>query len=189
MRLDIQVFYLLNNLAGKSDLFDFILQFLATSFFWVLWILFFVMLIITVHDKSRLARFIQKISETRKINFKLFLTAIVSSGLGYLLSQIIGKLFFRERPFVALDSVTKLIEKSALDKSFPSDHTVLSFALAFCVFYFDKRWGKVFLILASLVGLSRVFVGVHYLSDVIGGAILAWLVSWLVYKTLRKVKF
>jgi len=188
MGLDIQIFYILNNLAGKSDWLDFVLQFFATDFFWVMWILFFVMLIITVHDKSRFARFVKKAAEIRKINLKLLLTAVISSGASFVISQIIGKLFFRERPFVVLEGVTKLIEKSALDKSFPSDHTVLSFALAFSVFYFDKRWGILFIILASLVGLSRIFVGVHYLSDVIGGFILAWAVSWLVFRLLSKIK-
>ncbi len=67
------------------------------------------------------------------------------------------------------------------DPSFPSDHATAAFAIAVAIFLRHRKAGTLALILATLVSISRVALGTHYPSDVIGGALLgtaAALVLW-----------
>jgi undecaprenyl-diphosphatase len=58
------------------------------------------------------------------------------------------------------------------DPSFPSDHATFAFGIATGLLLVSKGVGVPALILAALIGLSRVYTGEHYLSDVIGGALI-----------------
>lgn len=59
--------------------------------------------------------------------------------------------------------------------SFPSGHTITAFALAFYATYLckDKRYGLVFLLIAFLVGYSRIYLGQHFFADVMFGSLLS----------------
>jgi undecaprenyl-diphosphatase len=67
-------------------------------------------------------------------------------------------------------------------KSFPSSHAVNNFALGTMFALFYPRWKYAFWFWASIIALSRVFVGVHYPSDIVGGAIIGSLLALLVFK-------
>ena len=56
--------------------------------------------------------------------------------------------------------------------SFPSSHAVNNFAVAFFLSYYYRKWTWLALLFATLIGFSRIAVGVHYPSDVLGGAIV-----------------
>jgi membrane-associated phospholipid phosphatase len=58
--------------------------------------------------------------------------------------------------------------------SFPSGHTASAFGLAtlLCLFSPDKKWGILYLLLAILVGYSRIYLGQHFLQDVLAGALI-----------------
>lgn len=58
------------------------------------------------------------------------------------------------------------------DPSFPSGHTTIAFACATVLTSFEPRLGALLFLLAGAIGLSRVYVGVHYPLDVLGGAVL-----------------
>ncbi len=98
-------------------------------------------------------------------------------ALAYAAEQIIGFLYFRSRPFVALEGVVKLIDKSPLEKSFPSGHATAAFAIAFGMMLHNRKWGWALVVLALYVSLSRIAVGVHYPADVAGGMIVAALAA------------
>ena len=71
----------------------------------------------------------------------------------------------------------------APDYSFPSGHTGSAFALAVVIFMvMDRKYGIIALILASLMGFSRLYVGIHYPSDVLGGVILGVVTSVIAVK-------
>lgn len=105
---------------------------------------------------------------TRKIGCMMFVAL-----LGTLLVNniLLKNLVARIRPYEVLENLTILIPKPG-EYSFPSGHSGSSFAVA-CVMFrqLPKRYGIPALILAALIGLSRLYVGVHYPSDVLFGAI------------------
>jgi membrane-associated phospholipid phosphatase len=83
--------------------------------------------------------------------------------------------FPRPRPYLA-HQVSLLISPTA-DTSFPSDHATLGFAVAVLVWRYNRRTGAALLLLALVLALARIFVGAHYPSDVLGGAVLGTLTS------------
>ncbi|UFI06852.1 phosphatase PAP2 family protein [Roseibium aggregatum] len=98
---------------------------------------------------------------------------LVASGLSFMLGLAINQLilldFARVRPYDA--NVTHLLISPSADPSFPSDHATATFALAsIFLLYGLRRLGSLYLAAAFLVAISRVYVGTHYISDVIGGA-------------------
>lgn len=100
-----------------------------------------------------------------------------SALIALVFGQIVGKLFPRSRPFIS-HAVTILVSRST-DTSFPSDHATLGFAVAVMVWMCSKKAGAFLLFLAVLLAFSRVYVGAHYPLDVLGGAVLGSLTSWL----------
>ena len=114
-------------------------------------------------------------------------SALASAGLGLLAGQVIGKLWFRERPFAAHPGSTLLLVHKSLDPSFPSDHATAAFAIAFAVLFFSIRAGLLFLLAASAIAFSRVLVGVHYPGDVLAGAAVGLLCAAAVATVGRPV--
>lgn len=97
------------------------------------------------------------------------LTAIAAVFVALAINGGIGSAYFRERPFVAFGFVPLTIE-ARTSKSFPSDHTASAFALATVMLVSKPRLGALMLACAILIGLSRIFVGVHYPGDILAGA-------------------
>ncbi len=117
---------------------------------------------------------------------KVAIVAAVSMGVCFLINNgILKTLVDRTRPYDAVNGLVPLVERMH-DSSFPSGHTSISFSVAM-IYYFmlDKRIGIASLVLATLIGFSRLYVGVHYPTDVLAGCIVgigsACLV-WYVYK-------
>ncbi len=90
-------------------------------------------------------------------------------ALGLAINQGVLLLVHRVRPYDA--GVTHLIIAPSVDPSFPSDHATLAFAAAAALLGAGARRGWVFLIAAAVLSASRIYVGTHYLSDVIGGGL------------------
>ena len=72
------------------------------------------------------------------------------------------------------------------DFSFPSGHTAISFCVA-CVLFrnLPKKWGSLFLILAVLIAFSRLYLGMHYPSDVLAGALTGTFFSFVAEKIIN----
>jgi undecaprenyl-diphosphatase len=85
--------------------------------------------------------------------------------------DLLKSLFARPRPYSGLQNVRLLVACSG-SFSFPSGHAATSFAIASIIGYFSRRTAVPALCIAVLVGFSRIYVGVHYPSDVLAGA--AW---------------
>jgi len=95
-------------------------------------------------------------------------------------------LFARPRPFIALPNAI-LLGAVAKGFSFPSNHAVISFMTAFLLASRFKMH-IIFYFFASLVAFSRVYIGVHYPSDVISGAIIGCLIGWILLRIWRKIE-
>lgn len=102
----------------------------------------------------------------------------VMMGTALLLGLIIGNLILknavaRTRPYdVNTAMQAELLVKTLSDFSFPSGHTLASFEAATVLMIRDKRFGIPALILAILIALSRLYLYVHYPTDVLAGALL-----------------
>lgn len=161
--MDLQVFFAINNLAGHSYILDGLGIFFAI---YALPVLVGVLILLALRKH------------------RLFLQGMFASILAYGMNALIGILIPRHRPFVDY-GVAKLIEKSAESKSFPSDHAALAFAIAAVVAYAYPRWGWLLFICAILIALSRIYVGVHYPTDIIAGACVGILSAWVVHRIIR----
>lgn len=108
------------------------------------------------------------IPKTRKVGY---MSAVALIGSLLINNIILKNLVARIRPYEVIEGLTCLVRKPR-DYSFPSGHTTTSFAAAWVMFRrLPKRYGVSALVLAILISLSRLYVGVHYPSDVLFGAL------------------
>ncbi len=97
-------------------------------------------------------------------------------------SSVLKELIGRTRPCHAIDGVSvvesvRLLVDCGPGKSFPSSHAVNNFAVATLFSYYYRKWTWAFVVWASLVALSRPAVGVHYPSDIVGGALIGTMIA------------
>ncbi len=109
--------------------------------------------------------------------------ALIALAVGGLITNVALKnLVARIRPYDRMAELILLIETQH-DFSFPSGHTCASFAAACGMYHvLGKKQGIPLLILAVLISLSRLYVGVHYPSDVAVGAAVGILAGWAGWK-------
>lgn len=114
------------------------------------------------------------IPKTRKVGCM----SAVALLLSLLVNNVVLKnLVARTRPFDAIQTLMPLVQRP-LDFSFPSGHTASSFAAAGVYFRnLPKRFGLPLLILAVLISVSRLYVGVHFPTDVLFGLVSGLLLS------------
>ncbi len=119
--------------------------------------------------------------KTRQCGIAMMIGMAVSFLVGnVLLKNIIG----RARPFIVDTSIPLLVPFPS-EYSFPSGHTINSFTAAVTIFLYYKKWGVLALIGAALIAFSRLYLFVHYPTDILGGMILGTLVACLVVRFLR----
>lgn len=117
--------------------------------------------------------------------------AMVAIAAGFLLGELgLKNIICRPRPYQAFPDYTSLLIPPPGGYSFPSGHTTSSFAVATVYFKFSKKWGTLALVLAGLIGFSRIFLFCHWPTDVLAGVVLgigvALLTLWLAPKIEAK---
>ncbi|MBN1369232.1 MAG: phosphatase PAP2 family protein [Dehalococcoidaceae bacterium] len=103
------------------------------------------------------------------------MVASASLGTSQGMVEIINNIWVRQRPFEELD--VNLLFYAPTDPSFPSNSASVLFGLAWGIFFYNRKAGAVLLTIAGIQGLSRIYVGVHYPLDILGGAVLGLLVA------------
>lgn len=106
---------------------------------------------------------------------------LLSLGMNFLACNVILKpLVDRTRPYFVLgyDPVIPPVG----DPSFPSGHTSASFAAATAIYCINKKWGIVAYLFAAVMGFSRLYLGVHFPTDVLAGALVGTAAAMLVIR-------
>ena len=113
------------------------------------------------------------------------LAGMVVLVVGLISSEVLKNLVMQPRPFLSLSDVRLLVSPPS-SYSFPSVNVAYAFAASSGASLAAQRllgrmplWGWGFLTLAAVISYSRVYVGVHYPGDVLGGALLGLFVGWL----------
>ncbi len=161
MSLDIYLFRVINNLADQSKFLDFSGVFLADKLAYILVLAAFVIIMLEPNWRQRFFRL-----------FFISFSVLVARGF---MVEIIRWVYARPRPSLFLSDVAVLIHKNLQEPSFPSGHAAAFFALAIAFYFVEKKWFPYFLTAAILMGIARVFVGVHYPLDILVGALIGWL--------------
>lgn len=124
------------------------------------------------------------IPKTRRVGVTMGLTLILCLCIGNL---TLKPLIARIRPYDVVD-VPLLVEKLS-DFSFPSGHTLASVGAATALTLYDRRWGAAALTLAGVIAFSRLYLFVHYPTDVVAGVLLgvalAFLARYIVCRVWR----
>lgn len=165
--MDLQVFLAIYSLTGRWQLLD---QFMIFSARWLPYVMI-AAAVIWFLDGPRRNRFV-----------------LVAFGAALLARFVIVSTIYAvydvERPFEMLSAVVPLVASSG--PAFPSGHAAFYTALAVGLFLHRRRPAIPFLTAAALVVFARVYTGVHWPSDVAGGALIgagtAWLITWYVKK-------
>ncbi len=176
MSIDEALYLWINGLAGKIRFFDELFRGLANDYF----IIVSTCLILLVLWFG-----------TRDEHFKwqnqfAVIGASISLGISQVLVNLCNSFYFRSRPFT--DLPVNLVFYRPTDSSFPSNAATLIFAVAMAVFIINRKAGFILFALAVIHGFSRVYVGIHYPLDILGGAAIGILTALAVYSLVKPQK-
>ena len=130
-----------------------------------------------------LALILMIIPKTRKWGFSMGLALLIGFLVGnLLLKNVVGRI----RPY-DVNQGFELLVKPLSDFSFPSGHTLASFEGAVALFIRNKKLGIAALILATLIAFSRLYLYVHYPTDVLASIILGTAIAILSSVVIDKI--
>lgn len=111
---------------------------------------------------------------------------LLAIGIGIVITNVLLKnAAARPRPYTLLNNLTILIDAPS-DYSFPSGHTCMSVAAAGAlVGLSNRKWAIAGCVLAALIAFSRMYVGVHYPTDILGGALAGALSAWIAVRIIK----
>ncbi len=167
--VDSLIFEKINGLAEKYPILDTIAIFFAKYFDYFL---FFLVVFFLLKNFKKYWRPALKV-----------VSAGILARLGF--TEIIRFFYKRPRPFVE-NKVNLLLSHSTSDPSFPSGHAAFYFAISTIVYSYNKKAGYLFFVASFLISFSRVFVGIHWPSDILAGAIIGVFSGWFVLKLSKK---
>ena len=170
---DQNLFLWINGLAGKFPPADWLLRGIANDYVAIV-SASLVLLVLWLWGSQ---------AGQREKNQKAVVTAALSLGISQGFVNLSNSFFVRTRPFSELDANVLFYQPT--DSSFPSNSAAIVFAVAFAILLFNRRVGIYLLILACLHGFSRIYVGIHYPLDIVGGAAFGGFTALLSYGMIR----
>jgi undecaprenyl-diphosphatase len=167
LKFDLSVFNLINGFAYKHPFLDNIMIIFSKYVPYLFMGIIVVIYLFGIYKKDINIRY-------AAISILLF------TGINIFFAFIIGLIYFRPRPFIS--HKVKLLFTHIPDASFPSDHATGTMSIALGANRIHKKFGKVLIIISIIVGISRVYVGHHYPTDVLGGFVLVYITNLLYIK-------
>ena len=164
---DEQVFLWINGLVGRFAPLDRVVEWIASDY------LMPVSLALTLIGMWFMGR---DRLERQRHQIGVF-AALTAMGLSSLAVFIVNVFYFRDRPFV--DHDVALLFYQPTDSSFPSNVVAATFGIGAAVWVVNRRLGTAVLVGAAVLGVSRVYAGVHYPLDVLAGAAIGIVVAFL----------
>ena len=116
-----------------------------------------------------------RLSKQNRLRFAALV--VVGGIIAYLFAKLGSHLYSNPRPFIQ-GHFTPLLPHGN-DNGFPSDHTLLAAVLAWAALVYSRKIGAILLVVAVVVGASRMAAGLHHLVDVVGSFAFAALAIWL----------
>lgn len=123
--------------------------------------------------------------------FKKYRKCAISIGISLLLMELVGNvilkdLIMRDRP-CWIDPTVELLLKAPSSYSFPSGHTFAGFAASVTIFLNHKKEGIAAIVVAALIAFSRMYLFVHFPTDILGGIVFGIGIAVLVYYGMKKI--
>lgn len=117
-------------------------------------------------------------------NIYLFFYTFLSGCFSRFVINELVHIFYKEQRPAALKE-TKILIPVPKNFSFPSGHSSFFFGISFLLAFYNLYLGVVFVLLSFLVGTARVFCGVHWFRDVVGGILAGFISSMAIYYLLN----
>ena len=159
---DKTVFFWINDLAGKVPIIDRFMRLMGNDYF----ILVCMALVVFA------LWFSGRDPEHRERNQRAVWCALIGAGFACAIVAICNAFYDRPRPFEMYPGEVELLFYRPTDPSFPSNIAATAFAFTSGIWLGNRRVGWLLLLPAFLVGFARVFIGVHYPFDILGGALI-----------------
>ncbi len=157
---DTWLFQQINGFVGTFPLFDRFMSVVVNEYF-ITVTLSLVLVALWFLGGSERGRF---------LNQQAVMYAVVAQAIANGIVKLNNMIYFRPRPFAVMQ--VHLLFYEPTDSSFPSNPTTVGFAFAMAVWMINRKVGAVFFALATLFAFSRVYCGVHYPLDIVGGAVV-----------------
>ena len=170
MAWEFDVLYWFQSIHGpiQDAFFSFITHFGDAGLFWIIMTL---LVLIFVKDK--------------RVGLTAILALVIEASICNLLLK---PLVARDRPFWIDPSVQMLVNPPS-DYSFPSGHSGASFAAAVAFVQYNRKWGIAAIVLAALIAISRMYLFIHFPTDVLTGILLgivSGIVSGIIIRALYR---
>lgn len=170
MVIDVYIFHFINGFAGRWMPLDYLGIFFARYFEYVLLLSLLISLAVNF-----------------KRYWRMVVEALVASVfVRFILVSFFYWLHFRARPFVNND-VNLLVAYDSAKTALPSGHASFYFALSTIIYAYNKKAGILFYVGSFMIVLGRVFVGIHWPSDILAGGVLGVVMGLVLNALFKKI--
>ncbi len=173
--IDTTIFRWFNSLVGIRSWIDAVIVFKSEYLGWSIVVILFLLFLFEIKNETLFRK-----------NWNMGWESLASGILSRLVfTELIHFFWNRPRPFQILHDMHQLVAHES-SGSFPSGHAAFFFAIAMSVFFYSRKWGIFFFIIAAYMGIGRIEAGLHWPSDILGGALVGIFSAWIIHAACNK---